>query len=77
MPPEEPTEAEVAIVARAEAEPAAALEELQERARAVVQAAEARVAALPALDAEPEGVGERLAVEKRAERLVKRNAAMQ
>ena len=74
---EEPTEAEVAEVARAEAEQAAALEELQERARAAVQAAEARVAALPALDAEPEGTGERLAVEKRAERLVKRNASVQ
>lgn len=77
MAAEEPTEAEVAEVARAEAEQAAALEELQERARAAVQAAEARVAALPALDAEPEGTGERLAVEKRAERLVKRNASVQ
>ena len=84
MVPSQPSEAEAAEVARAEAEAAAleaeqadALEALAERARAAVQAAQARVAALPVVDAGPEGAGERLPLEKRAERLAKRNAALQ
>ena len=73
----EPTEAEVVEAARAEAERAVGLEALQQRVREVVQAAEAQVAALPALAAEPEDADERLASEKHADEQAGRIAALE
>ena len=67
---------EVAEAARAEVERAAELQALQKRVREVVEAAETQVAALPALGAEPEDAGERLASEKHADELTDQVAAL-